>query len=156
MKSIVNRFLNFVVESFLYLSTVIAFLWLAKFSGIKWTADEFIPSFWTTILTITKAWGPLFVPAASVIFVVKMLQTNVAHEVCTMLEPRLHAIVSRSMSENLDKRIADKALLAIRSVYRGMRSYAGDNNNFEHMYRKSSCDFRDAAGLPNIEIPAHP
>lgn len=160
MKSRLVKCLNTVVEAFLFLSTAIALLWLLKFSGIKWTADEFGPSLWETLLTMTKTWGPLFVPAASVIFVVKMLQTNIAHDVCGLLEPRLQAIVSgaiaKAMTDSLDKRIAEKMLLGIRSVYRGIAAYAGDNPDYWCMYEKSSRDFRDVSGVPTIDIPALP
>lgn len=160
MRATLDRFLNFIVSAFLLLSSLIALVWLVKFSGIKWNADEFATSLWTTLLAMAKAWGPLFVPAASVIFVVKMLQTNVAHDVCALLEPKLHAIFSsaaaKSMTESIDKRIAEKTLLGIRSVYRGIAPYASDDAAFWRMYRKSSRDFRDTSGFPNIEAPAHP
>lgn len=160
MKTILGKLLNAAVECFLFVSTMIAFLWLAKFSGIKWTAAEFGPSLWATLLALTKAWGPLFVPAASIIFVVKMLQTNIAHDVCALLEPRLGAIVSsavaKAMAENLDKRIAEKTLLGIRSVYRGIAAFSDGGPDLWRMYERSSRDFRDVSGLPGIEAPAHP
>ena len=160
MRTKLDRFLNFIVGVFLLLSSLVALVWLVKFSGIKWTADDFAASLWTTLLAMAKTWGPLFVPAASVIFVVKMLQTNVAHDVCALLEPRLHAVVAsavtKAMPESLDRRIAEKTLLGIRSVYRGIAAYADDGADVWRMYEKSSRDFRDVSGLPSIEAPAHP
>lgn len=160
MRTKLDRLLNFIVGAFLLLSSLIAVVWIVRFSGIKWSADEFAVSLWTTLLAMAKTWGPLFVPAATVIFVIKMLQTNVAHEVCALLEPKLHAIVSSSvskaMSESLDKRIAEKTLLGIRSIYRGIAAYTSDSPEIWRMYQKSSRDFRDVSGLSNIEAPAHP
>ena len=160
MGKVLNGFFNFIVGAFLTLSSLIAFLWLFKFSGIKWTPSEFTDSLWTTLFAMAKTWGPIFVPAACIIFVVKMLQTNVAHDVCALLEPKLQAVVSnavsKAMSESLDRRIVEKTLLGIRSVYRGVATCAGDDPDFWRMYQKSSRDFRDVSGFPNFEAPAHP
>ena len=160
MRTKLDRFLNFIVGVFLLLSSLIALVWTVRFSGIEWTADDFATSLWATLLAMAKTWGPLFVPAASLIFIVKMLQTNVAHEVCALLEPRLHAVVTgavaKAMPESLDRRIAEKTLLGIRSVYRGIAAYGGDGPDIWRMYEKSTRDFRDVSGLPSLEVPAHP
>ena len=160
MRTKLDKFLNAIVGGFLLFSSMIALLWLVKFSGIKWSGDEFATSLWTSLVDMAKTWGPLFVPAASIIFVAKTIQTNVSYEVCAMLEPKLRGIVtsamSKAMSENLDKRITEKTMLGIRSIYRGVAAYTGGSQDLWRMYQKSNRDFRDVSGFPHIEIPAHP
>lgn len=161
MNSKFDSLLNIIISIFLATSSGIAVIWIINYSGIRWTPDEFAMSLWISLLEMAKKWGPLFVPAASVIFVAKTFQRNVSYEVCAMLESKLQHIiahaVTKAISDSLDKRIAEKTLLGIRSIYRGVvGGYSNGNPDLSKMYEKSSRDFCEATGLPHLDIPAHP
>ena len=139
-------FQNYVIPTSFWASVSCFVIWLIFHSGISLSEPDFATSLINVINQVSKNWGPIFAPSATIIFILSLLRKSLIHEIGGQLSLQLRSEIKDALNNWDCKPPASskqQTILGIRSVFAGLKfSRLFTKSDLETMRERSVAEFR--------------